>query len=265
MNAINIKNLQVYNAGMKKSLLDKIFFMDKIDATVFVDYGCADGTLINFLRNLFPEFEYYGFDISEEMIQVAQNSNKEIKDNFSTNWDYIESQIKGKKSCVICSSIIHEIYSYGTINDVDVFWSRIFGNEFDYIVIRDMLPGKSIDRRSDINDVSKVLKKAKKEALSNFESFWGSIENNKSLIHYFLKYRYTDNWSREVKENYMPITREELLSELPDNYEITYHEHFILPFLKTKVEEDFGIELKDNTHLKLILKRVKNEGSNNIR
>ena len=257
MNATNIKDLQVYNAGMKKSLLDKIFFMDKIDATVFVDYGCADGTLINFLRNLFPEFEYYGFDISEEMIKVAQNANKDISANFSTNWNFIEEKIRGKKSCVICSSIIHEVYSYGTINDVETFWKRIFGNGFDYIVIRDMLPGKSIDRRSDINDVSKVLKKAKKEALSNFESFWGSIENNKSLIHYFLKYRYTDNWSREVKENYMPITREELLSELPDNYEITYHEHFILPFLKTKVEEDFGIELKDNTHLKLILKRDK--------
>ena len=254
-----ITNMAVYNSGMKKSLLDKIYFMDKVDAEVFVDYGCADGTLINFLSSLFPEFTYIGFDISEEMVQLARKNN-EANENvfFSSNWQDVKNKISSmkKKSAVLLSSVIHEVYSYGTSGDVSTFWDRVFTDGFDYIVIRDMMPSTSIDRRSDINDVAKVFRTADVKSLSNFERVWGSVENNKNLIHFFLKYRYTDNWAREVKENYMPINREEFLSQLPENYEITFHEHFILPFLKTMVEKDFKVELKDNTHIKLIMKKV---------
>ena len=255
----SVSNFSIYNAAMKKSLLDKIFFMDKIDAEVFVDYGCADGSLIKFLSALFPEYEYYGFDISEEMVKIAKSNNPEMSSNFTTDWAEIEKNISNKKSVIILSSIIHEVYSYGTNSDVDTFWKTIFNEGFSYIVLRDMIPSKTIDRRAEINDVMKIYKKASRNHLYDFETFWGSIENNKNLMHYLLKYRYTENWDREVKEDYMPVTREQLLSAIPDEYEISFHEHFILPFLKNKVYEDFGIELKDNTHLKLILKRNKND------
>ena len=260
----NISDFSVYNSSMKKSLLDKIFFMDKIDAQIFVDYGCADGTLIKFLHLLFPEFEYYGFDISEDMIALAQKQNPDLSDHFSSNWKDIKNRVmlgmaSGKKSVLILSSIIHEVYSYGTASDVSVFWERVFGKfiseDFNYVVLRDMMPSKTCERRSDINDIVKISKKADRKQLYDFEMFWGSIENNKNLIHYFLKYRYFDNWEREVKENYIPISREQFFLNIPDYYDVVFHEHFILPFLKGKVMEDFGIELKDNTHLKLILKR----------
>jgi len=254
----DIKDLEVYNSGMKKSLLDKIYFMDKVDAKVFIDYGCADGTLIKFLRDLFPEFTYFGYDISEEMISQAKINNPEIANHFTSDWNFISDRlpaIRGEgQVAIILSSIIHEVYSYGTSSDVNTFWDRVYGG-WDYILIRDMMPGKSIDRRTDINDVSKIYKKADRKHLFDFEQVWGSIENNKNLIHYFLKYRYTENWDREVRENYLPMSREEMLANLPDGYEITFHEHFILPFLKTKVQEDFGIELKDSTHIKIILKK----------
>ena len=83
----------------------------------------------------------------------------------------------------------------------------------------------------------------------------GSIGINKNLIHYLLKYRYTENWDRELNENYLPISKEKLLSLIPKNYEVIFYEHYALPFLKEKVREDFGIILKDKTHIKLILKR----------
>jgi len=254
---ISIANLSTYNLNMKKSMLDKMFFVDKIDAEVILDYGCANGVQIQFLRNLFPELEYYGFDISPDMIEEAQKLNPEIVDNFSTNFDELAKKIHatGKKTAIFLSSIIHEVYSYGTSTDVSVFWDRVYNGGFDYIVIRDMMPSKTIDRRADINDIQKIYKKADRGQLYDFETIWGSIENNKNMIHFFLKYRYTDNWAREVRENYLPVNREELLASLPDNYDITFHEHYILPFLKTEIEKDFRIELKDNTHLKLILKR----------
>lgn len=253
-----IQNYSVYNEGMKKSLLDKIFFMDKIDARVIIDYGCADGTLIHFLHSLFPEYQYIGYDIDEQMLEQARS--KFDEDDmvgtilFTSNWKEVEKYSKSDISAILLSSVIHEVYAYGTRKDVDTMWESIFSNSFDYIVIRDMIPSISMDKKSDINDVKNVMRKSDSGHLREFEQVWGSIEQNKNLIHYLLKYRYTDNWEREVRENYFPINREELLSSIPDEYEIEFHEHFILPFLKNTVKKDFGIFIKDNTHLKLILK-----------
>ena len=257
-----IENILQYNNSMRKSLLDKIFFMDKIDSDVFVDYGCADGSLLNFLHTLFPEHTYLGFDIDDSMIDLAKDK---CTDDIilSSKWDEIDSKIKefkasGKKVTLILSSIIHEVYSYGTGMDIKVFWDRVFNTDFDYIVIRDMMASKSVEKTTDMNDFIKILRTSNKQMLYEFETYWGTLESNKNLLHYLLKYRYTENWNREVKENYLPIFREELLSYIPPTYVVEMHEHYVLPFLKNKVFNDFGITLKDNTHIKLILKKAAN-------
>ena len=36
---------------------------------------------------------------------------------------------------------------------------------------------------------------------------------------------------------------------------IVYEEEYVLPFLKEQVKKDFGYEIKDNTHIKLLLKK----------
>jgi len=252
-----IEDISLYNERMKKSLLDKLFFIDKIDAKVFLDFGCADGSLIKFLRTLFPDYVYLGYDISEDMIEAAKNNNPDIENNFSSDWGIIESKLAktNGKNAIILSSIIHEVYAYSTLSDINVFWSRVYNSNFDYIVMRDMVPSRAIDRPSDINDIVKVYREANQTSLSSFEKRWGSVENNKNLVHFLLKYRYTDNWAREVNENYIPITREEVLSNIPAHYKVAFHEHFVLPYLKTIVEKDFNIDIKDNTHLKLILRK----------
>jgi hypothetical protein len=255
-----IVNYEAYNEGMKKSLLDKIFFMDKIEARVIIDYGCADGTLIHFLSGLFPEFKYIGFDIDDEMLDLARSTcgTDSSKFLFTSDWDEVKEHASEETSAVILSSVIHEVYAYGTRKDVDNVWDRVFGGDFDYIVIRDMIPSISMDKKSDINDIRNILRYGNSGQVKDFEQVWGSIEQNKNLIHFLLKYRYTDNWDREVRENYFPLTREELLSSIPDEYEIDFHEHFVLPFLRNTVKKDFRIDIKDNTHLKLIL--TKNRG-----
>ncbi len=253
-----ISNYSGYNEGMKKSLLDKIFFMDKVESTVFVDYGCADGTLIHFLSQLFPEYMYIGYDVDENMLKLAREKCPDNSERFlfTSDWKEVTEYARSGVATIILSSTIHEVYAYGTRKDVDSLWRRVFNGVFEYVVIRDMIPSISADKRSDINDVAKLLKKADKSYLFDFEHNWGSIETNKNLMHFLLKYRYADDWSREVKENYFPVLREELISSIPDEYEIEFHEHFVLPFLKRVVKKDFNIDLKDNTHLKLILKHI---------
>ena len=86
-----INDFTHYTTEMRKSLIDKIFFMDKMDNEVktIVDYGCADGVLIDFLSNIFPEINFIGLDISDEMIRAAEKRCKGKENTvFLTNFDF---------------------------------------------------------------------------------------------------------------------------------------------------------------------------------
>lgn len=248
-------NLAHYNAEMRKPLIDKAFFLDKIESQIFVDFGCADGMLINFMEMLFPENTYIGFDISETELAVAR---KHTKSALFSDWDkLIEhlNKIKGdRKVTVICNSLIHEVYAYCSKREIKEFWERIYSG-FDYVVIRDMSVSRTTSRQSDSISVAKVRQLANLKHLAQFEEEWGSINENWALVHFLLKYRYVDNWEREVKENYLPLKFEDLLALAPREYEPIYLEHFTVPWIRNRVLEDFGVDLQDRTHVKIILKK----------
>jgi SAM-dependent methyltransferase len=242
---------------MNKSMLDKAFFLDKIDVTTFVDFGCGDGSLLNFIDTHIEGVNLVGYDNDSSMVEMAAKNNPKI--SMYHEWQNISQVVKrDPNSALILSSVIHEVYNYSSPKQIEEFWNNVFLTPFKYIIIRDMVPSRHIARPADINDVAKVYKKfLYSQALTDFESIWGSIEDNKNLIHFLLKYKYIEpNWDREVRENYMPIYREDLLALLDiDNYNVMYHEHFVLPYIKQIVLDDFNIDIKDSTHLKLILKR----------
>lgn len=267
MEGRKISSFASYNANMKKSLMDKIYFIDKTEATVFVDFGCSDGELIKFMNALFPEYTYIGYDISEEMIEAARvnitgGSDINLPNNIHlySEWDavnrYLDKFYPRVKKAIILNSVIHEVYSYSTLLAIDTFWEVVFGDMFDYVVIRDMLPSMSINKKSNINDIAKVRRKANKSHLSDYENHWGSINENKNLVHFLLKYRWVENWEREVKENYFPLYVENFMEHITDDYVIDYYEEFVLPYTKRQILKDFGVELKDNTHIKCILRKV---------
>lgn len=251
-----INNYDVYLDGMKKSYHDKLFFIDKIDnVDSIMDFGCADGTLLEHIYECLSNVTLVGYDIDNSMLRHAKCKYKD-KFVFSSDFDYCFEYITAENSLLNLSSVLHEVYSYSSCEDIEIFWNRVFKTNLKYIAIRDLCASESMNRPSNINDVAKVLQKADKEQLREFESIWGSIRENKNLIHYLMKYRYIENWDREVRENYFPLSLERLLSKIPtDKYEIVYFENYILPFTADKVKEDFDIELHDNTHVKLLLKR----------
>ena len=81
-----IANMNVYNDGMRKSMLDKIWFLDKIDGGIdtIYDYGCADGSLLKIVGEICPSMKLIGYDISQEMIDIAKQ-NVPNADYLSTN------------------------------------------------------------------------------------------------------------------------------------------------------------------------------------
>ena len=247
-----LSDIDVYVKRMQKSLLDKMFFIDKIfeDTHTILDFGCANGVLIRAMQMLFPEYEYVGYDISEEMIEKAKVNVPGCR--FYINWDNIE--VKPEKTLLNISSTLHEVYSYGTAESIEEFWERVFNSGFKYIAVRDMMLSRKSFGISEKEDVEKA-RKLYPEKLKDYEENWGSINEKFNLIHYLLKYSYTENWDREVRENYLPLTVEELTELIPDEYEIVYSEHYVLPYIKHQVRKDSGIELNDATHFKILLKK----------
>lgn len=253
---VQISNYDIYLHRMSKSYQDKLFFLDKVkDCCVsnILDFGCADGLLIRQIEEVMPDMKCVGYDIDDNMIKLAK---RKCSCEFYNNFEECVQSVDPGHTLLNLSSVLHEVYSYSSFSEVQVFWDRVFNSGFKYVAIRDMCISDNADRVSHGEDVRKVLKNADPEQVRDFERIWGSLSSNKNLIHFLLKYRYIQNWKREVNENYLPLSFEKLLGMVPyDKYEVVYSDHYILPFVADVVEKDFSVKLEDNTHVKLLLKR----------
>lgn len=255
-----ISNFNTYSSGMNKSIPDKLFFFDKIKPDLIVDFGCADGSILYHISKNYPDIRLIGYDIDKEMIEKA--SIKVPKATITDKWNDIISLISDYKSpTLLLSSVIHEVYSYSTGPNIKKFWNdMVFSDNFRYIVIRDMIPSVDLQKKDSLkfkDDVKKVNKYANKKHLFEFEKIWGLIDNDyRTLIHFLLKYSYVDNWEREVRENYLPITLETLYKKIPLNYKIKYLSTFVFEPIQQKVMRDFGIVLTNNTHAKIIIEKL---------
>ena len=246
-----INNIQVYNNGMRKSMLDKLWWIDKIDNNIdsVVDYGCADGALLSMVHEVNSELKLYGYDFNEDMINLATANVK--SGYFSSNYDKIIATSSGE-SILVASSVFHEIENYSP--NVSMEYDKIFNNKYKYIAIRDMFVSERSCGIADPLTVAKVRQQFDYNKIQEFEIHIGSIDYNENLLQFFLTYRYKENWDREVRENYFPYTIEQFLYRIPNHYEIVYFEHYTLPFIREQVFKDFGVQLKNPTHGKILLK-----------
>lgn len=247
-----IKNLGAYNNGMAKSLQDKLFFLPIIGdrITDFTDFGCADGTLLEAVHNALPRVNLRGIDMNSDMLVLAEEKVPTAK--------LIQSKLPiGGFGTLNLSSVLHEVYSYCNEDEQEDFWLSV-NDGWDYIVIRDMVYNDTKNDSTLMRDVLAVNPSIHTDInrLEEFESIWGSIKNKKNFIHYLLKYRYVQNWSREVRENYLGYSTDDIISHInSDRYELIYRKDYILPFLQDRVYRDFRIQIDTPTHTNLIFKR----------
>ena len=248
-----------YVEDMHHSLVDKMFFTSIIDPAVVVDYGCADGALLRAYHQMFPSTTLIGYDIDVAMIVKAVEKSSE-KIIFDDNWSTCTAKVAGSgpTSALVLSSVLHEIHSYLSASQTRTFDTRVWSSAFDYVVVRDMMVSKHMDRPSDPVDVARVRQGLGYHITGEWESAWGPITSQLSLLHLLLTYRYKigGNWDRELNENYLGLTVEAFLSRVPTNYRPIHFEHYTLPFLRNSVEQDFGIKITDRTHIKAIFERI---------
>lgn len=249
-----INDLNVYINRMQQSVPDKMFFIDKVfePFSHIIDFGCANGELIRALQSVAGGYRYIGYDISAEMLSAARANVPTAE--FYSDWN--EIHVDCTDALLNVSSTLHEVYSYGSPEEIEVFWSRVFESGFKYITIRDMMLSDADQAEAEADWLRLVVKNENyADKLKDYENVWGRIATRHDLVHFLLKYRYTENWEREVRENYVPVTIEQLLCRIPDEYEIAYVDHFTLPYIAWQIEKDFGIVLTTPTHVKLILRR----------
>ena len=272
----DFKNLNSYNLEMAKGMEDKLFFLNKLPKSdtgyLFVDFGCADGAMINALTSICTDENnwFIGYDISETMINLAKSnyhgpSKAEVR--FYSDWRSIYPGITcmGQKKVLILSSVIHEVYSYGTEESIKEFWNKVTNSTFDYIVIRDMCPSNTLTNDKEISHElhDKLVYNHGGDydyQMETFEKKFGSLWYERNMYHFLLKYRWKVNWERECNENYFPINYQDVFEKIEHTspyykYNLDYFERFRVPFLDKCIKEDIGIELDQFTHIKAIFSR----------
>lgn len=255
---------------MAKSMQDKLFFASRVGARIYVDFGCADGTLLQFLSDMcgLADCWYIGFDESPEMIRLAQSRwNGSEQAFFSDDWvDVLYKVEEARKeyidqveTCIIFSSVLHEVFTGFDSNQQRGFWKGVNSWGFNYIVIRDMAQSTILETPlTDVGINGDDLFIRYPELVGDFEKRWGNLATRRNVLHFLLKYRWITNWERELEEDYLSLNPETMINELcADGYTLMYHEAFTLKYLENAVKDSFDIRLCDlgPTHIKSIFKR----------
>ena len=257
----NIVDIKDYNLAMQKTLLDKIWFLDKIDNSIkyIFDFGCADGSLTKFINEMFPDqFEFFLIDNNPEMLKIAKENIRDSSWTIRVHYcNSIEEAIAQcdeiEKSVLVLNSVIHEILSYCDYEEQRKLFETFFYNKFGYVAIRDMhlftLPDFEIDNTEE-EHFNKYL-----DFVANFEHTQ-VIGKNTLQLEFLLKTDYYSNWEREKKERYLWNWVVLVLGYSMGIYEIEYEEDFSLPYHRRKWYKKFKVSQtnKIKTHKKLLLK-----------
>lgn len=252
-----ISNYNVYTNLMANGIEDKLFFFDFLrkhpEIDKFIDFGCADGTLLSYVHKEFPNLNLYGIDESQEMIERAK---MKVSCNLLQSKELPVIDRKNVTALNL-SSVLHEVFFYSCPTELNNFFSNIYRNQINYIFIRDMLcPDCSqfSDKELSQDVMNRIDEKYKAERLS-FEKYYNTDirYNKKDFIHFLLKYTYRVNWERELEENYFSYNLKTLTNRLKI-YDIVSCELYTLPYKQTQVFNDFGYLIDVPTHYKMILK-----------
>lgn len=245
-----IKNPQTYLDRMSKPLQEKLkvakYFSKNVKSVL--DVGCADGTITLALADMYPEINFVGIDLDQSFVDIA-NQKIENRQNVKFECVYLREKLadEEKFDVVLFCSVLHEFFSYGEgISSVVKALSdaRELLNPGGEIVIRDMLLYEYAEKSQ--LWMPEILAKLKSKVemipmIDEFERYYGKIVSIKQVNHFLLKYMYTDNWQREVKENYVPVSFEkydkmfDLLGMV-----VSFQRSSTIPFLKDKWRNDFG-------------------------
>lgn len=247
----DIKDFGIYLERMAKPLAEKLKIIKYVPENTksVVDVGCADGTVTIEMTKILPEINFYGIDLDERFIRLAKEKVVGIK-NIRFEKIYLRELLARPErfDTIIFCSVLHEFFTYGE-GISSVLKALADAHELLHpsgvIIIRDMVLSEYTKKATlRVEQIVRKMK-AKKELdsyIKDFEERFGKLNNIYRVNHFLLKYWYTENWERESKEHYVPVTFEEyekifdLLGMI-----FQYKDTYLIPFLKEKWQKDFGL------------------------
>lgn len=243
---------------------NELFFLNRIftdEIRAVVDYDCEDGSLLSFLKIAQPTWKQVGIDHNETLKDVFCCKNPEaiwIKNKFP-----IINRSVGveTKECLLnLNNVFSKVYTYMTPEEIEGFWGVVFGSGYKYITISDRITIDDNKEPVSLIDLGKLQKNINTASqLSDFQRVYGPILLRKQMYQFLMKYQTKENWKRVVCEDYLPLDLYQLLDKIPARYEIIYQVVYTDESLKESVQNDFGITLKQPTHIQMILKNVDKE------
>ena len=270
-----IKNYDVYNQRMAKTLYDKCWWIDKIgdDINVVIDYGCGDGSLYDMIERICPnKFIYIGIDNDDNMLQLAEEKYSRPNCVFYNSIDKLivdNLEICSDRIVFVMNSVIHEIFTYCTDECINKLFADI-ANKINpkYIAVRDMHAHWNtlgIDYEFDKEELDEIY--AKSIVDSKYNQTYQDYCNSKSANHknpydhyaeFFLKYTYIENWDREKDETYLwdwSDYENGILRKIGWPYDQVYKNEFYIHYISQRIKKDFGSAWEDPTHMKVLYMR----------
>jgi len=253
-----IKDLDVYLQRMEVGMLDKLFFLQEIDMNdvdIIVDFGCADGTLLTHIKDLYTDKICVGYDIDREMLNRIHNPYILKISELKVLADFLDGY-EDMNALVVFSSVLHELNSYLTKEERDHIWHTICGNStVKYIAIRDM----RLSGPCDAEDAKNAYEAAMAARPIPFADYLyhrnGYDMPDEEIFEFFLKYKYIENWKRERDEHYFYGVNTFIM---PNTFKPIYYDRFYIEPQMAAIEKDFGIDLRYmNTHYKAVYKRLR--------
>jgi hypothetical protein len=254
---VSPQRLAIYTAEMAKGLAEKLFFLDRLpQGAALLDFGCADGLLLDSVAHLRPDLHLAGLDLSEVVLAKARARGIDAQ-WFTSNaegaaWSARLRQ-QGIPVVLLASSVLHEVHHYGGQRAWESFWDFAGPAHFDGFALRDFsITGK--DRTAqDPAFVEAVRAKLPLWQRASFEGIWGTITTRGAAVHAALKAPWADSWEREGPENYFPVDREETAARLHTAYgPARLWDPHRLAFSNADTLRRFGVELPCTTHLKAL-------------
>ena len=250
------RDYEVYLSRMDAAMAEKLFFLDKIDLSKYdtiIDFGCADGTLINHLiaAGINPK-KLIGIDRSLEMARRFKTNCPNVE--FYTSVEAVNDDpfFDRGKIAIIFSSVLHELsLSFYPI------WSWV-SRSADAVIIRDMFLFNDFKPKAFFRIVNAIQTSPYGYEFRDYiETNPGEV-NSAYLLQFLMKYRYTENWALENLEDYASVPWKEI--EEDEEFQITYNHSYFNESIERTLKRDFNITEDDycylQTHREMILERV---------
>ena len=241
-------------------------------AAAVLDVGCADGALTLAMAARYPAVRFVGIDLHADFIAAAtEHARRAALPNVEFRRVYLRELLAepARFDCVVFASVLHEFWTYGEgISSV----LKALADAHELLraggttIIRDMIL-EDYAQAATLHVASmraRVLASTHAAILHEFEAYWGPAEHLAGINHFLLKYRYQENWARELPEHYVPVTAERYLSIFALlGMQVQTHARYLLPFLRERWLEDFGLHTEESDLLSstTLIVAQKNQGS----